>query len=76
MDIATLSMGWEKTIPEVSVMFQLGEKTEQGGKESKYTSFRSDTDERFKSLFVLQTLSASGKFYKLFLTNQGGLYGF
>lgn len=51
-------MGWEKMTPEVQNMSQLGEKTEQEEKESKCTSFRSDTDELFKSLFVLQILSA------------------
>lgn len=45
MEVAALSMGWQKMTPEVRLMFELGEKAEQGGKESRYTSFKSDTDE-------------------------------
>jgi len=45
MDVIALSVGWEKMTPEAHLMFWLGEKAEQGEKESKCTSLKSDTDE-------------------------------
>lgn len=59
---AAQSGGWGDVTPEVHLMFQLGEKAERGGKESKSTSLKPDTDEWFKSLLVLQKLNAHGEF--------------
>lgn len=62
---AAQSGGWEKVTPEVHLVFQLGEKAEKGGEDSKYTSLKPDTDEWFKSLLVLQKLNAYGGFLKV-----------
>lgn len=61
-DGAALPVDWEKMAPEVHFMFQLGENSEQRRKECKYTSFKSDTDELFKSILACQKLNSWGNF--------------
>lgn len=56
-DGAALSMGWEEMEPEVHFIFQLGEKSEQRKKEYKSISFKSDTNEWFKSILACQKLN-------------------